>query len=45
MKEMNAYLKDNGKEADDFYIHYAYCPQCSKEYGHNYMVLFAELDD
>ena len=45
MKEMNAYLKDKEKEADDYYIHYAYCPKCAKDYGHNYMVLFAELDD
>lgn len=42
MKQMKSTLKKQGKEVKDFYIHYAYCPKCSKEYGHNYMVLFAK---
>ena len=45
MKQMKDYLRAQDKKADDFYVHYAYCPKCSKEFGHNYMVLFAELDD
>lgn len=43
MKKMNRYLAEQGKVANDYYIHYAYCPRCAKKYGNNYMILFAEL--
>jgi hypothetical protein len=43
MKEMDSYLKQTGKTAKDYYIHYAYCPKCAKNYGHNYMILFARI--
>jgi len=41
IKEMGDYLKEKGQEARDYYVHYAYCPKCAKERGHNYMILFA----
>ncbi|HPR31881.1 MAG TPA: hypothetical protein PLK12_07290 [Prolixibacteraceae bacterium] len=41
MREMEAFLKESGQRALDYYVHYAYCPRCAKESGHNYMVLFA----
>ncbi len=41
IKEMNNYLGESGRKAKDYYIHYAYCPKCAKEKGHNYMILFA----
>ncbi len=41
LKEMDKYLKETGQTAKDYYIHYAYCPKCAKESGHNYMILFA----
>jgi len=41
--QMNEYLKEQNKTAKKYYIHYAYCPKCSKKYSHNYMVLFAEI--
>ena len=43
VKEMNKRLAADGKKADDYYIHYAYCPKCAKEQGHNYMILFAKV--
>ena len=43
IKQMDAYLAKQGKKASDYYVHYAYCPKCAKEAGHNYMVLFAEV--
>jgi hypothetical protein len=43
IKEMNLYLAEKGKAAKDYYIHYAYCPKCSKKFGHNYMILFARV--
>ena len=42
-KEFDAYLENKGKKAKDYYIHYAYCPKCSKKYGHNYMIFFGEV--
>lgn len=44
IKQMDDHLKSQDKRAKDYYVHYAYCPNCSKEFGNNYMVLFAELE-
>ncbi len=43
MNSMDLYLDKKGKVAKDYYIHYTYCPKCSKKYGHNYMILFARI--
>ncbi|NNK75061.1 MAG: hypothetical protein HKP42_03265 [Maribacter sp.] len=43
MKQMDAYLAKQHKKANQYYVHYAYCPKCAKENGHNYMVLFANV--
>ncbi|MBW3012205.1 hypothetical protein KY311_03395 [Candidatus Woesearchaeota archaeon] len=43
IKQMNAYLEKKKKKAKTYYVHYAYCPKCAKKYGHNHMILFAEV--
>lgn len=43
IKEMEKYLSEQGKSAKDYFVHYAYCPKCAKESGHNYMILFAKV--
>ncbi len=43
IKEMGDYLKEKNQIARDYYVHYAYCPKCAKENGHNYMILFARI--
>lgn len=43
IKQMDAYLQKRKEEAERYYVHYAYCPKCAKEAGHNFMVLFAQL--
>jgi len=43
VKIMNEYLTGMGKKAEDYYVHYAYCPGCAKKFGHNYMILFAKV--
>lgn len=43
IKEMDNYLSEEGKKANKYYVHYAYCPKCAKESGHNYMILFAKI--
>jgi len=44
IKRMDAYLNKQNKQAKNYYVHYAYCPKCAKKAGHNYMVLFAEVE-
>jgi effector-binding domain-containing protein len=43
MKEMDSYLVEQNKTAIKYYTHYAYCPKCSKKYGHNYCIIFAQV--
>lgn len=43
MNQMKSELAANGQKALDFYIHYAYCPECAKKYGNNFMILFARV--
>ncbi len=45
IREMDQYLSETGKKAKDYYVHYAYCPNCAKKFGHNYMILFAEVQN
>ncbi|MFA5023801.1 MAG: hydrolase [Patescibacteria group bacterium] len=41
-KEIQADVKNHQKQVGKVYFHYAYCPKCSKKYGHNYIVAFAQ---
>jgi hypothetical protein len=43
MKDMDSTLAEKGEESKRYYVHYAYCPECAKKSGHNYMILFAEI--
>jgi hypothetical protein len=43
IQDMDRYLLEKGEAAKKYYFHYAYCPKCSKKYGHNYCVAFVEL--
>jgi len=43
IKSMQEYLSETNNIAKDYYIHYAYCPKCAKEYKHNYMIIFAKV--
>lgn len=43
IKKMENYLESEKKKAKKYYVHYAYCPKCQKKFGHNYMVIFAEV--
>ena len=44
IKEMNTHLEERGQKSDKYYVHYAYCPECAKKYGHNYQILFANVN-
>ena len=43
IKEMDKRLAETKQKAKDYYIHYAYCPKCATKFGHNYMILFAQV--
>lgn len=43
IKEMDQHLTSKSQKSKKYYVHYAYCPKCAKENGHNYMILFAKL--
>lgn len=43
IKDMNEYVAKKGKTVKKYYFHYAYCPKCSKKYGHNYCIAFAQI--
>ncbi len=43
IKEMEKYLAKKGLKPKDYYVHYAFCPNCAKKFNHNYMILFAEV--
>jgi len=43
IKEMDGYLASLKMKARKYYFYYAYCPECSEKYGHNYIVAFAEV--
>jgi hypothetical protein len=44
LREMDAILEAQGKKSLKYYIHYAYCPKCAKQYGRNYGVVFAQVE-
>jgi len=43
-KEMEGYVKSQGKELKKMYFSYTTCPKCAKSYGKNYVVIFAQID-
>ena len=43
IKEMEEYVKLEKQELKGMYFYYPTCPDCSKKYGKNYAVLFAEI--
>lgn len=43
IKEMDAYLATKDKKALKYFFYYTTCPKCAKKYGHNYVVVFAQV--
>jgi effector-binding domain-containing protein len=43
IKDMDKYLSSQGKKAQKYYFYYTTCPKCAKTYGHNYVVMFAQI--
>ena len=43
-KQMQDWGEKEGKKIKKIFFHFPYCPKCAKEYEHNYIVAFAEID-
>ena len=43
IKEMDEWLAQQGKKAKKYYFYFTTCPKCAKKYGHNYVVVFAQV--
>lgn len=43
MKEMTEFVEAKGKKINKLYFYYTTCPKCAKKWGHNYVVLFAQV--
>jgi hypothetical protein len=44
IKEMDRFLELKGKKARKYLFYFTTCPRCAKIYGHNYAVVFAQID-
>ncbi|EFK95797.1 conserved hypothetical protein [sediment metagenome] len=42
--EMKEYVEKKGKMMKKLYFSYTTCPKCSKAYGKNYVILFAQIN-
>jgi hypothetical protein len=43
MKETEKYVQRLGKTVKKYYFYFTTCPKCAKKYGHNYIVVLAEI--
>jgi hypothetical protein len=43
VKAMGAHVAAQGREMKKLYFFYAMCPKCAKHFGHNRVVLFAQV--
>jgi len=43
VREMEAYVADQGRTMKKLFFYYATCPKCSKHYGKNLVVLLAQV--
>ncbi len=43
IKQMTPYVADKGKSVKKWFFYYTTCPECARKYGHNYVVVFAQV--
>jgi len=43
IKEMTPYIEEKGRSVKRWLFYYTTCPKCAKKYGHNYVVVFAQV--
>lgn len=42
-KETQVYVKSKGRQIKKMYFSYTTCPKCAKKFGHNYVVVVAQI--
>jgi hypothetical protein len=43
-EDFKNYAKEKGYKIKKWYMWYTTCPKCAKKYGHNYVVIVAEIE-
>ena len=43
--DFDSYLNEKGLKSLKYYFYYTTCPKCAKKYGHNYVVVFAQISE
>jgi hypothetical protein len=43
IKEIEKYTATKNRQIEKLYFYYTTCPKCAKVYGHNYVVVFAQV--
>jgi len=43
IKQMEAYVQEQGNQLKKMYFYYTTCPKCAKKYGKNYVVILAQV--
>ncbi|MFZ6013207.1 MAG: hydrolase [Bacteroidota bacterium] len=44
LRKTDEFLAANSMVSKKYYIYFPYCPECAKKYGHNYIVVLAEVE-
>lgn len=44
IKIMDTYVTAQGKKTLRYYFYFTTCPKCAKKYGHNYVVVFSQIE-
>jgi len=44
IKEMDKYVAEKGQSVKKYYFYFTSCPKCAKLHGHNYVVVFAQIN-
>ena len=44
IKDMERFVKARGEKAKRYFFYFTTCPRCAKIHGHNYAVVFAEVE-
>ena len=44
VKDMERFVESRGEKANKYFFYFTTCPRCAKIYGHNYAVVFAQVE-
>ncbi|UCE44992.1 MAG: hypothetical protein JSU93_06275 [Methanobacteriota archaeon] len=44
IRDMDRFVESKGRKVKKYFFYFTTCPRCAKIYGHNYAVVFAQVD-